>query len=125
MGLEAGTIDAGMATVRLPAADFGGPMTTWPSTSDADRRTLTVPSSRSTSARVSARSSPHRRLVDAPSSTKADHRAGIASARASTWAAVATGRSAVGSLPAPLIRHALRRINSSSTAVFRIERRTR
>src|SRR5262245_31382411 len=36
-----------MATVRLPASDLGGPMTTWPPTSDADRRTRTVPSSRS------------------------------------------------------------------------------
>lgn len=45
------------------------------------------------------------------------HRIPTASASASTWATVAMRRSAAFSLPAPLIRHGLRWISSSSTAV--------
>jgi hypothetical protein len=51
--------------------------------------------------------------------------AGTRPARSYTWATVATGRSAGCSWPAPLMRHGLRRINSSSTAVLRTARSSR
>jgi hypothetical protein len=45
------------------------------------------------------------------------HRIPTASASASTWATVAIRRLAAFSFPAPLIRHGLRGVSSSSTAV--------
>lgn len=108
-----GTTGSGIATVRLPAADFGGPSAIRPLSSLSDRRTRTDPARRSTSPWVSPISSPHRRLLDTARRTSACHRSGMAAANACTCAGVATGGSGLDSAPAPLIRHGLRRISSS------------
>ena len=69
-----GTTGSGMATVRLLASVFGGPSAMRPLSSLSDRSTRTVPARRFTSARVSAISSPQRRLLATASSTRACHR---------------------------------------------------
>lgn len=77
---------------------------------------------RSTSQRRKAISSPHRRPVNAAANTSTRNRSGISSARASTCATVAVIRSGARCSPAPLIRHGLRLIRPSSTAVLKIAR---
>jgi len=79
---------------------------------------LTDADSRSRSTRRRRINSPHRIDAKTASSTSARYRGGIAAASARTWASVITGRSGVASTPAPLIRHGLRTITSSSVAVF-------
>ena len=69
---SSGMIAAGMPTTRRPARDFGAPSTSSPverSTNAA--RTLTAPTLRSISHRRSAVASPHRKLANVASSTRA------------------------------------------------------
>jgi hypothetical protein len=69
---RSGTIAAGMPTMRRPACDFGGPSTNGPiDRSMYAARIRTVRAFRSRSARVSAETSPHRRLANVARSTSA------------------------------------------------------
>jgi hypothetical protein len=114
-----GAMIFGMATVRNPAPDLGGPSSIVPSLSSAVRlgtRTSIVDRSKST--RRNPISSPHRSPVKAAHRISTRNRLGTASARANTCAIDATGRSDTGSWPAPAIRQGLRRMSSSSSAVF-------
>ena len=78
-----GMINSGIATIRTPASDFGGPnVNPPPSRSFSCRTTRTVRAWTSISARRSAASSPHRRLVNAASSTRVRYRSSVAAARA-------------------------------------------
>jgi len=75
----------GMPTVRLPARDFGGPMTSWLVVSMYWRRMLTERASRSISQRRRATASPHRRLAKVASRTSArNRRSFMRSARSNT-----------------------------------------
>ena len=98
------TISAGKVTVRLPAWDLASV-------------TRTSQRLRSKRSRVRPASSPSRSWAKVASSTRARCHGGSVSARAKTTGSGITARSSDSSLPAPSIRHGLRRMSSSSTAV--------
>ena len=121
-----GTSSAGSASVRRPAADFGGPISSSPCFDLRRTRTVTVRCSRSTSPRVRPNSSPRRNPQSAASITNARNRGETASANVYTCATVGIAvRSSHCSTPAPLIVHGFVTRYRSSTAVSRMARSSR